>query len=677
MQTKTAICTFSTSTHNDRREYRMKKKGLICLCLAACLLAAAGLAGCGGGEGNIRPISDEEMQGITDLTMSRDSVAESGINIIENGGSKYSILIPADASGDVLTASRELQLFLQESSGAQLPVVTDADMEEYDTQSSYISLGDTFAFAQSGIEVPASLKTSGYILKRVDNTLFVAANGDFGVVCGVYDMLYYTIGYECYASDEIYYEEMSTVPLLDFNLQFTPLLDIRTMNIKEVREDDSYRRRLRLQHASNSWAAKGHTSEEFLPIAEYQDEHPDWYGTTGGDQLCFGCGLEENGDVYGMKAQLIENMKEAIESAPNTTYIQIGINDNWTECACKYCTDAKAKYGNYAGLQLQFTNEVAEEIDAWLAETAPEREMNYVFFAYQQCESAPVRYDEASGKYVPISADFSLRDNVYVYFCPISMDNSKPLDDPANTVNYNLLIQWRDLLDYADCEGNIIVWSYSTAAYAYFLPLYNFGSAGETFRVFAENGVDYIYDQASGDSNIPCFQALKIYTQTKMMYYSGYSYDQLVADFMTHYYGEASEQLTEYYNFIRAYYKYLEVTQNFSGTIFFQYVDQKFWPSAVCDKMIDILDRALEAIEPLKATDEARYKTLYDRIKRERLSPIYLMFQFYMDDLTQEQKEEYYGDMAKYTRQFGIEGSQESAYNMAAILEEWESQIFN
>ena len=40
-------------------------------------------------------------------------------------------------------------------------------------------------------------------------------------------------------------------------------------------------------------------------------------------------------------------------------------------------------------------------------------------------------------------------------------------------------------------------------------------------------------------------------------------------------------------------------------------------------------DEAIAAIEPLKATDMTRYRAIYDRICRERLSVIYLLNELY------------------------------------------------
>ena len=622
----------------------------------------------------ISKLDDSEIKGTIDYTKRKKVVAKSGINLIENGKSDYVILIPAEADANIASASKELSEFLFSSSGVRLTVVRD---DIYAGGDKFISLGKTTRFAESGITLTEETGQTGYILKRIGNSLYINGNKSFGVVDGVYDMLSYTIDYECYASDEVYVAEMSAVPLLDFDEKFKPNVDVRTHNLKEIREDKIYRQRMRLQDASESWIAKGHTTiGNFLPLDDYLKDHPEWYGTTGGKQICFASGLRENNDLYGMRAELVKRMEELIEAVKTRDNIQIGIEDNWVQCECDLCVAAKAKYGNYAGLQLEFTNQCAEDIDEWLSVNYPEREINYSFFAYQQCQEAPAKLDEATGKYVPVSEYFRVKENVSVFFCPISTDFSKPLTKEDNEANYTLLKKWSDLFIGADRRENIMIWTYSLAAFSYFIPLDSFGSVGETYRIYSEMGVFDVYDQASGDSNTASFQALKVYTQTKLMYDTSYEYNELVDDFITHYYGQAHAEIKEFYDYLRSYYEYLEQTQGISGYIFFKYTSQDYWPSSVLDKMIDMLDKALEKIQPLKSSDPARFEVLDARIRRERLFPIYLKFTFYMGEITQEKKEEYYYDMEKLTAKFGIMGTQEAAWNIESLLSEWRSVIF-
>ena len=70
-----------------------------------------------------------------------------------------------------------------------------------------ISLGDTNIWTGSGLELTSDLRETGYVMKRMGNTIVCNAKDGVGTVSAVYDMLNYMVGFECYAIDEVYYEE--------------------------------------------------------------------------------------------------------------------------------------------------------------------------------------------------------------------------------------------------------------------------------------------------------------------------------------------------------------------------------------------------------------------------------------------------------------------------------------
>lgn len=132
-----------------------------------------------------------------------------------------------------------------------------------------------------------------------------------------------------------------------------------------------------------------------------------------------------------------------------------------------------------------------------------------------------------------------------------------------------------------------------------------------------------------------------------------------------------AEALTGYYL------QYLEEAKGVTvGKIFTRLYNAEYWPDSTVQYMIDILDRALESIKPLEETDYERYVVLRDRIKREKLTPIYLMFSLHMSSLTQEEKEVYFADMEKYAEQFGIVETAESVWDMTTQIETWRDEIF-
>ena len=598
-----------------------------------------------------------------------ESIAETGINLVENGKSDYKIVVPENADAIISFAATEMQNFIKDSTGVTLPVTGDSGLE-FDVSARYISIGQTEIYQCSGLTLEKSMGDTGYFMKRFGNTLVIVAKNSNGSLSAVYDFLNYEIGLEVYATNELAYESKTTVPLLDYDIRFVPVLDRRKILAEAFDASDVYTKRMRLWSwfGLGEWITFAHTTvSTFLPKDRYYDAHPDWYSESG-TQVCY-----SNSD---MRAAMEESIKSYIKQNDNGFYVMIGHEDDKFMCGCDKCVAERELMGGYGGQELNFTNKVAEELAPWIEENYPGREIYFVFFAYQTSEEPPAVYDESTGKWSPVWKDFSVNQNVKVMIAPVYTDFAQNLTSEENAAYYKNMKGWSEIFKQAGVNDGLVFWTYSTAAVSYFATINNFGVSGEHYRTLADLGAVYVMDQNTADSNLPMLEQLKLYTMSKMMYRSDYDYNELVDDFINHYYGVASEEMTEYYELIRARYKWLNENLSFTGRIFSDTTLPSYWPRAVVQEMIDIIDRGLEKVETIKTSDPERYEVLYARLKREKLSPIYFTFEYYMDYIPQEKKEEYYNDMATYTAKFNILGTREGANNMLSKLEGWKSQIY-
>ena len=644
----------------------MNKK-LIALLLAAFTVIAV-FAGCkkkDNGNGNENKGEVTEVSELLPAT-----VKSTGNKFVENGKTDYSIVTVENPDSLTLTAAYELQTFIRESTGATLEVKND-DGAGLLNDLKVISLGNTSVFNDSGISVPESIGESGYIMKTVGKSVVINANNPNGMISAVYDMLNYLVNFEVYATDELYYDKKSDLDLLDYDIAFKATIDIREIRHKTIQGDSTYARRMRMFSTPGLgiWITFGHTViSEYLPTDKYLSGHSDWYNGAH-NQVCYA-----NDE---MRLAMEEEIKDRIVRNPNGKFVMIGHEDNYAMCDCSKCVAARETMGGYGGQELDFTNKVAVDIDAWLAENYPEREIRYIFFAYQTSSEPPVKYDEATDKYQPVWKDFDVKDNVYVLYCPIEADFSKPLTDPSNSAQYEQLRGWKDAFATAGKDANIMIWTYSIACYSYFVAQDNFGVYGEHYKTFKDLGVSYVLDQSVYDSATPCFEELKLYTQSKLMWREDLSYDDLAEDFINHYYGAAKNEIKKYHDFIRSYYKYLEDTKSFSGKIMFLGDEELFWPFAVVKDMFDMLEGAVKTIEPLKTSDPESYEKYLSRIRREEITPIYLAFKHHMNSLTQTQKEEYWYILNKYTREYDIVATKEGSVDVATMVETWRGEIFD
>ena len=599
-----------------------------------------------------------------------ETVEATGINVIENGKSDYKIVVSATADDNIKAIASEIQYFYEASSGVELPIVLDTDLTFDDTER-YISLGNTTVFQGSGLEITADLRETGYIMKRIGNTLICNGKNSNATISAGYDMLNYTIGLEFYAADEIYYEEKTTIPLLDYDIKFIPTVDIREFRTRVVSADATFARRMRMfsWFGTGTWLTFGHTTvSRYLPTSTYGIAHPDWYNASQ-TQVCYA--NEE------MRLEMVERIKSEIAANPYGIYVMIGHEDNMDMCECTACVEARAMMGGYGGQELDFTNKVAKDVDKWLADNYPEREIKFLFFAYQTSAEPPAKWDAEQNKYVPVWDGFEVHESVNVMYCPIDAEFSKPFSSIENSTQYQQLCGWSDLFASQGRNNHIVIWTYSIPAYSYMAPQNNFGVYAEHYKTMADMGVNYIMDQGVYDSSTPTFEALKIYTQCKTMYRSDLDFNELVEDFIAHYYGAAAEGMTKYYNFFRSYYKYLENNKALSGGIFFDTTLKDFWSYEVLQEMYQMVEDCIGQLDSIKESDPERYQVLYDRVRREQITPMYLMFEHYLNLLTQEQKETYWSNLSYYCAKFEITNRRESDNaGLTQKIAQWKTEIF-
>ena len=642
----------------------MKKK-IISLSVAA-FMCVSFFVGCGS---NGTKNGNDDVELIEVESMLPEKVAETGEYVVQNGVSEYSIVLPVGADQLLQSVANDMQMFIKSSTGATLPIEYDGAYT-FDEAAKCIALGPTTIWEGCGLKITDDLRETGYVMKRFGNTIVCNADNNVGTVSAAYDMLNYFIGFECYASDEVYYEKKDSIPLLDFNIKFIPTVDIRDIMSMALSENIVYNQRLRLftEYGQGMWVTFAHTTiSNFLPTSTYQAEHPDWYNASG-TQVCYA--NEE------MRAEMVAQIKDRLNGNTDGMYVMIGHEDNHDMCECTDCIEARERLGGYGGQELDFTNKIAEEVSPWVEENYPGRDVKYVFFAYQTSAQPPVKWDETQNKYVPLNEDFSVHKNAMVLYCPIEADFTEKFNSSANNALYQQLKGWYDIFSSVGANENICIWTYSITSKAYMAPTNNYAYFGEHYKTMADVGVSFIMDQFVHDSRVTCFEELRIYTQAKMMYRHDFSYNQLVIDFMDNYYKEASKGMTKYYEFYRAYLQYMQDVKAFGGALTVESNNAEYWPLEICQQLITMIDDAVKMLEPLKTSDPEKYQLLYDRVMKEKVTPIYLLFTHYMNSLTQAQKEQYWYEINDSTKKFNLNNSAEGRIEIVNKVETWRVQIF-
>lgn len=578
-------------------------------------------------------------------------------NLVQNGVSEYKIVLSATATANELFAANELANFLNLATGAELEIVTD---EEYSSSDAIISIGNTKQAQAANAVSGQNLATSSFVLKTVGNSLYVTAdkNGD-GEAClyGVYQILQDAVNFRVYAADEIGYDtDNDTIPLYNYDKVYKPTFDQRELGYASIANDETYKKRMRLvwHDTDVRWTLHGHTQASHFVNPDFSDTlhtehegmtygqaHPDWFD---GGQLCWSAGAE-------MERVAAEKLIWYIENYPQGEYIMLGQMDNTDYCSCDRCKKKMAELGiNPAGMQILFLNNVIKIAEQWRAENRPEQDVKYVTFAYNGTLQPPVKKD-GNGNLVAINDQVKPHEKLYIYFTPIETDFAVDLSNQRNLSVMEALNGWNAL-----ASGRIMVYIYDINFHNYFINFNNFGTVEGMYRDYLDNGVYYMYSQGPIDTCVPCFQEMRVFVESQLMWDIGQGYDNLVNEFMQAYYRDAAPAVRKFYELIRnRYARYYAVDDtSLGGGIYDSIGDSDIWTENLVNALGDALDDAFSAVEKYKTTDNELYAKLHDRIMKEYLSVIFLKLSYYQASYTSAQIAEMKANFKYYTTYFQI-----------------------
>ncbi len=578
-------------------------------------------------------------------------------NLVQDGVSEYKIVLSATATANELFAANELANFLNLATGAEIDIVTD---EEYPSSDAIIAIGNTKQAQAANAVSGQNLATSSFVLKTVGSSLYVTAdkNGD-GEAClyGVYQILQDAVNFRVYAADEIGYDtDNDTIPLYNYDKVYKPTFDQRELGYASIANDETYKKRMRLvwHDTDVRWTLHGHTQASHFVNPDFGDTlhpehegmtygqaHPDWFD---GGQLCWSAGAE-------MERVAAEKLIRYIENYPQGEYIMLGQMDNTDYCSCDRCKKKMAELGiNPAGMQILFLNNVIKIAEQWRAENRPEQDVKYVTFAYNGTLQPPVKKD-GNGNLVAINDQVKPHDKLYIYFTPIETDFAVDLSNQRNLSVMEALNGWNAL-----ASGRIMVYIYDINFHNYFINFNNFGTVEGMYRDYLDNGVYYMYSQGPIDTCVPCFQEMRVFVESQLMWDIGQGYDNLVNEFMQAYYRDAAPAVRKFYELIRnRYARYYAVDDtSLGGGIYDSIGDSDIWTENLVNALGDALDDALSAVEKYKTTDNELYAKLHDRIMKEYLSVIFLKLSYYQASYTSAQIAEMKANFKYYTTYFQI-----------------------
>ena len=575
----------------------------------------------------VKPVSDKEVHYV-EGGLHKVNVSETNRPFIVDGKTDYKIIVGTDTQ-EVWDAANFLGKYVLKGTGVKIPVETYKQDITYNANSKYIVIACPELFDAAGLTMPTdNIGQAGYYIKSAGNSVFIACVGMYGYQNAVISFMHHVIGYEMYSADVVVFEKTGeTLP--DLDIVEKPDIEYRSPSNYVIKTDERYGMGfLNFSDVFLPSSGPWHNTFEYLPKEEYQAQHSDWYSADG-EQLCYtahGNETEYNAMVDEVYKKIVEYMAEK----PNISNIAFTQQDKRQQCTCDSCQEILKDYNTISAAILKFCNEVSRKVQAHLEEEAEangtaKRELNLLFFAYQNSEKPPV-VKNADGTYKPIDESVVCDEHVGVCIAPVDSFYNKSFYDDANSSIAENIRGW------GVCSQKLYMWLYETNFNYYFYPLNSYDSMIETYRFCFEQGAIYMYTE--GQHNQPavtCFGRFKQYLDAKAEFNVNVNFNDIADVFFKNYFKEAAEPMRQFFDELQGQLRYIE--ENYSafipGGIYDHIENEQFWNKRTLEHWLELCDEAYAAIEPYKTRDEELYEILRKNIMLETIFPRYALIRLH------------------------------------------------
>jgi len=450
--------------------------------------------------------------------------------LFSNGKSSYRIALGSNASESEKWAAKELQHWLKEISGAELPV-QQLD-QPYEGPQIIVGYNELIK-AKTGAHAPADLDES-FRYCNSGSDILIYGGKMRGTMYGVMSYLENELGCRWYTP------EVSVIPKRK-ELTFSWLDQSEKPGIR-VRNDFYFeafdptwaaRNRMngtlgfneskpQIGGTENYWAV--HTFYPLMPPAEFYANHPEYYSLIDGKriydhaQLCL-----TNPDVLKI---IIERIKKRMFDSPEYLIYDVSQNDWHNPCQCDKCQAIVKKEGAESGLIIWFVNQVAEAVE----KEFPDKFIGTL--AYQYTRTPP--------------KSIHPRNNVVVRLCSIECCFAH--DFKSCPQNKSFL---EDLKRWSALAPHLYIWDYVVNFSHYVMPYPNFAVLQSNIQTLRDNNSIGIMEQAAYQSRGGEFSELKAYLISRLLWNPDCDVEKVISDFMYGYYGRAGKYIRQYFDLVQ------------------------------------------------------------------------------------------------------------------------------
>lgn len=460
--------------------------------------------------------------------------------LIKDGKTKYSIVIPTDATEVENNAAFELRSYLMKVTNVYLKII----QEKYATEPC-IFIGHT-DFAREN-KIFGNSEENWKVVVLGENLVLTGGTDrrHRGISYSVYHFLEDIVGIRWWNHAEEYVPQSKVIAInKEINLEGTPAFAVRK-SISSWANVDFYslaHAKINMVGAGDNVVDKGHSRSVrdtggayypgppsqahtlglYLPVEEYFHEHPDWWGWNEAEQRrentrqhC----LSSKDLQKAMEEKVLDNIQSELISAKNyginpPAFFSITLSDDQKHCECPACVESVSKSGR-SGHNIKFVNKIARAVAKKYPEVMLE---TLAYFDYIE----------------PPLDDTILEPNVLLRLADIHTDTIHSINYPTNKRWLELVSKWSDICKKSNSP--LLLWDYILNDCPLF-PSAAMFQLPETYKTYYELGIkgSFVENELS---SLYDFWACTQWMLCKYMEDPYLNFDNLLDDFLTKYYGE-------------------------------------------------------------------------------------------------------------------------------------------
>jgi hypothetical protein len=464
------------------------------------------------------------------LTQAPSGPGVQPIDLVREGKSAYSICLSSAASPSERHGAEELQKFLEEISGARLPIVSESE----GARENLILVGRSSL--TDAIKPEIGLKTlgdEGFTLRTSGRRLVIAGGRLRGTLYGVYSFLE-QLGCRWFTPEVTRIPRSPTIRIGPLNESHKPAFEYREPFFTEAFDRDwAVRNKVNGASMKLDEAAGGkvsyypfvHSFYTMIPPEKYFQARPEYFSLIDGrrryerGQLCL-----TNPDLL---RESVRNVLGWIREHPEARIYSVSQND-WTGwCECDQCRRVVEEEGGvHSGPLLRFVNALAAEIE----KLYPDKLIDTLAYWYTEEPPAKVRP----------------RANVRIRLCPIGTCDAHPYEMcPRNAYFMKNLRAWSRI------TNQLYIWHYNTNFAHYLAPFPDFDELAADIPMYKRQGVvglfmEGAYPEGGGGENA----GLRSYLMARLLWDTGADANAAITEFLQGVYGKAAPAMREYFDWI-------------------------------------------------------------------------------------------------------------------------------